>query len=493
MILRLRFLFMIVAGFFGNLLTASEFTVVAYNVENLFDVDGVALYEDYEQVEPATLESYTRRKFLTKLQHVVLTLQAFNVPGGPEVILFQELEADFTPKSGLKDLRGFLREYSTSSVESMLTHGWRAPYAGIPSHAWLLKAMADQGLTGYNVVVAPAKDSEMRIAHTCAVFSKFPINEVNVHPLQQARDILEVELEIAGASLWVYSNHWKSGASNPDREPIRVQNACVLRELLDARLAEDPYADIIIGGDLNSHYNHSRLFPAVQTGVNDVLGSQGDERAIHANDGPDLYNLWFELLPDERYSEVWKGRRGTLMHLLITRGLYDGAGISYLDGSFNKLGVAGVNADALGRPLKWNFFGETGGGFSDHFPLYARFSTLPFKPRDAPSVGTDALSEELPLDYRSGVQTSLENGDFLNVLADAELGAHVGKVFQVEAEIAQRKPLSVTVDGVEWSVFIPDRDLFNRVIRTREGQILDLVVTLQVYRGKRQFVVEGIR
>ena len=79
-------------------------------------------------------------------------------------------------------------------------------------------------------------------------------------------------------------------------------------------------------------------------------------------EGPDLYNLWFELPVEQRYSEVWRGRRGTLMHLLVTRGLYDAAGISYVDGSFNKLCVPGLNADAFGRPLKWNFAGETGGG-----------------------------------------------------------------------------------------------------------------------------------
>ena len=58
---------------------------------------------------------------------------------------------------------------------------------------------------------------------------------------------------------------------------------------------------------------------------------------MRAPEGPDLYNLWFELPVEQRYSEVWRGRRGTLMHLLVTRGLYDAAGISYVDGSFNKL------------------------------------------------------------------------------------------------------------------------------------------------------------
>ncbi len=490
---RFRFLLMIVTGLFGQALTAAEFTVVAYNVENLFDVDGFALYDDYEQAEPESSDGYTRRKLLTKVQNVVLTLQALETSDGPEVILFQELEADFSPKSDAKDLQRFLREHQSRTVASMLTDGWHDRYAGIPSHAWLLKACADAGLTGYEVAVAPAKHPETGVAHTCAVFSKFPIREVNLHPLEQARDILEVELDVRGTSLWVYSNHWKSGASNPERERVRVQNAGVLRRLIDARLAQDPSADIIIGGDLNSHYNHSLLYPKIETGINDVLGSQGNEAAILEAEGPDLYNLWFELEPEARYSEVWKVRRGTLMHMLLTPGLYDDRGISYVDGSFDKFCVPGLNADAFGRPLKWNFFGQSGGGFSDHFPVYARFSTEPFKPRDIPSAGDDALLEELALGYETGVLVPLKGAAFLNALTDAELGPEIGKVFSVQAQLVQRKPLRLTVDGVEWSAYIRDRELFGRIMRTKDEEQLDLIVTLGVYRGKRQLIVEGIR
>ena len=35
------------------------------------------------------------------------------------------------------------------------------------------------------------------------------------------------------------------------------------------------------------------------------------------------------------------GRRGSLMHLISSRGLYDNQGISYIDGSFNHLILPG--------------------------------------------------------------------------------------------------------------------------------------------------------
>ena len=66
------------------------------------------------------------------------------------------------------------------------------------------------------------------------------------------------------------------------------------------------------------------------TGLNDVLRSQGNELAVR---GPqrDLYNLWFELPAPERGSDTYRGEWGTLMHLIISRGLYDFRGVQYVD------------------------------------------------------------------------------------------------------------------------------------------------------------------
>lgn len=477
--------------------SANEFTVVAYNVENLFDMDGIAIYRDYTQDEPDDPFTYSRAKLLTKLQNTAAVLTHFNEGAGPEVILFQELEADFSPETTVEDLDQFLADYAGTTVAAMLGEGWKPEYAGLPSAAWLLKALSDAGLKGYEVVSVPAKAQDVGIAHTNAVFSKFPIVASTAHPLEQARDILEVELDVEGHSLFLYDNHWKSGASNPDREPIRVQNATVLRGLIDARLAADPNADIILGGDFNSHYNHSILYPTIETGINDVLGSQGNELAIREQGGVDLYNLWFELSPGARYSEVWRGRRGTLMHLLLTRGLYDNHGIRYVDGSFDKLLLKGLNADGIGRPLAWTFAGRTGGGASDHFPVYARFTVGTdekgaFVELVEPSAGADALDFEMPLNYDSEEKTALKDGAFLAGISDDDLGPYVGKLFRVDASILQLRALRLDVGGVEWSGYAPDKAVQAALKALDPDQVHGFAVQLGIWKGKRQFVVEGI-
>ena len=470
--------------------TSSEaFTVVAYNLENFFDLDGQALFDDYRQDYPEDPFGYSKGKLLTKLTNAVLVLREIDAGRGPDVILFQEFENDFSPADTDFDFSLFLREHDGLTVAEMLGSEWKPVYADVSATAWMLKAMADAGMTGYEVAVAPTKSLESRIAHVNAVFSRFPIEAARAYPTTQARDIQEVAVRVGGATLWLYNNHWKSGASNPEREPIRAENAGVLRGLIDRRLEADPQADIIVGGDLNSHYNHAILYPGIQTGINDVLGSSGVETFADN----DLYNLWFELPPEARYSEVWRGNRGSLMHLLVSPGLYDETGVSYVDSSFQKLLLPGLNADALGRPLSWHFAGGSGGGTSDHLPVLARFSLEPFE-KDAPySKGDDAPDYEIPLGYTDDAELDLPDGAFLSALSVDELAPQVDRLFDIRAEVLTVNPASVRLGGEAWPVYIPDPELYEAFRSQGVGTKLRLVARPGFWKGKRQFVVEGIR
>ena len=110
-------------------------------------------------------------------------------------------------------------------------------------------------------------------------------------------------------------------------EPTRAPNAKTLRTRFDEILKDDPNADIIIGGDFNSQYNQKVRYKNMkETGLNDVLGSQGNELVIRGKNR-DLYNLWFELPAEDRGSDTYQGEWGTLMQLIISRWLYDYRGV----------------------------------------------------------------------------------------------------------------------------------------------------------------------
>jgi len=360
---------------------AREFTVLTYNVENLFDADKIAIFEDY--AESGEDNAYSPAKMLRKMEGIAKVLKTFNDGAGPEIIAFNELELDFTPDSSVTDHAAFLEKYKDTTAEKMLTTGLNDEIRGLSSEVLLLKYFEDNGLGGYNVAVgadepdfaamASNDRSVHRKAHKNGLFSKFPIKSVKSHATPDARDVLEVELDVEGHPFTVFVNHWKSGASNLDSEQSRRFNAKTVRERLDAILAADPSADVIVTGDFNSQYNQSLAYPHMgKTGVNDILGSQGDEAATAAATNYSLYNLWHELPEDERRSDHYSGKWGTLMQSMLTPGMYDHHGVQYVDNSFTVVALRGVNAvTQLEIPRRWSNLGD-GAGFSDHFPIAFR-------------------------------------------------------------------------------------------------------------------------
>ncbi|MBC8010328.1 MAG: hypothetical protein H7067_09545, partial [Burkholderiales bacterium] len=354
------------------------FAVVVYNVENLHDLDGVALYDDFKG------NQYTPAHLRVKATNVATILAKIDKGAGPAIAMFNEIELDQTPDSTIADYDAWLASLADQPLEKLLSSPTVSPeLAGVPAEAWLLKACVEAGLTGYHVAVTDERPGAGGAVRN-VLFTRFPIKAVRSHPVEDARAILEVELEVNGQPLTVFVNHWKSmrGQEPKVTEGARRQNAGVLRDRINALLREDPNADILVGGDLNSHYNHKQRERDLggKSGINDILGSQGNELAVRGKDRP-LYNLWFELPSDQRASDEFDGSWGTLMHFIVSRGLYDQNGIQYLDNSFAVMKFPGLNVNALGLPNRFSR-GKTPYGFSDHLPLYARFRVATEGARD---------------------------------------------------------------------------------------------------------------
>lgn len=482
---------------------AREFTVVTYNIENLFDADKVAVFEDY--AETGEENGYSPAKMVRKMEGIARVLKTFNDGAGPEIIALNELELDFTPDSKVTDYAAFLRKYKDTTAEKMLTTELNDEVRGLPSEALLLKYLEDQGLTGYHVAVgadepdfAAATSTDRSVhkkGHKNGLFSKFPIKSVKSHPTPDARDVLEAELDVDGNPLTVFVNHWKSGASNLDSEQSRRFNAKTLRARLDAIFEADPSADVIVTGDFNSQYNQSQAYPHMgKTGVNDILGSQGDEAATASSTNYSLYNLWHELPAGERRSDHFQGKWGTLMQTMISPGLYDHNGVQYVDNSFTVVALKGVNAvTPLQLPRRWSNLGD-GAGFSDHFPVAFRARVtdegdkakrlqpsepgMPPKDADPLSVGFDRLkASELP--------------EF-NAEVSADLDQHTGELFRVKGKISSRRPLSIEVGDREYTLWSPDREskALQPLRKLPDGSQVQLIGLLSAHRGKPQFLVE---
>jgi hypothetical protein len=479
-------------------LPAREFSLVAYNVENLFDIDGVSIYGDYGP------ENYGAGHLAVKLRNIATVLREAGEDGtGPELIVLNEIELDQTPVEGF-DREAWLEKAAGRRYEEWLEDEENLPeeLRGAPVDAWLAKALEEEGLGRYEVVETDEKPGDYEggrgIAIRNLVLSKFPVREVRSHPTLNARAILEVVVDIDGHPLTVFANHWKSGAGNEETEKIRVENARVLRARLDELLAADAQADIVIAGDLNSHYNQGRRYRSMkQTGIGDILRSQGNELAIRGK-GRDLYNLWFELPSDQRGSDTYQNEWGTLMHIILTRGLYDHRGVQYVDNSFRVLSLPGLNADRFGRPVRWQ---QSGKGFSDHFPLIARFRVAPKGDVNSwmaltPPYGDGRTSGEARMvDYNRVdiLKTALDPGR-LPQEVNLQDGTYDGRFFRVRAPatLDKRGVVRVDVRGQSFEVYTYDRKL-RETIRTRVSETgkLGFYGELGTYRGRYQFLVHG--
>jgi endonuclease/exonuclease/phosphatase family metal-dependent hydrolase len=487
----------LVAVAFGLTLAAQArpFIVVAYNVENLFDLDGVATFDDYQP------QKYTRAHALTKLQNIARVVAQFERGRGPDVLILAELEVDATPGKARPDYDAILSRYAAVKLEDMLGAKFDREIADLPSEALLIKALVDRGMTGYHVVSgdsAIAGGTGRRLDQKCAVFTRFPVKSSRLHPTTDARPILEVQVDVDGAALFVFANHWKSGASDVATEATRAANAQTLRTRLDEILRADPNADIVLGGDFNSQYNQKQRYPAMtKTGINDVLGSQGNELAVRGSQHA-LYNLWFELPPAERGSDTYRGEWGTLMHLIVSRGLYDYRGVQYVDNSFGVAKFPGLNADANGLPARWTFDGPAGGGFSDHFPVAAKFITVPDNRTDrylalaAPSVETPGPAEPVKINLPM-IDVEKAAAETANVAAGTSIrtDAFKGKVFRVEGAVAADARLAVEFRGERYDVWSPDPALRDKLRAAyKAGDTLRFYGELGQYRGRWQFVIQ---
>jgi endonuclease/exonuclease/phosphatase family metal-dependent hydrolase len=485
----------------GPAAPAGEFTVVTYNVENLFDADGVAMFEDYRETDEE--HTYSPRHLLNKLRAIADTLKTFNAGAGPEMVAFNEFEIDFTPDSAVTDHQAFLAKYRGTTAARMLTSGLDEEIRGLPVEALLLKHLEDEGLTGYQVVLGadppdfealalPGRDPRKK-AHRNALFSKFPVLDSRSHPTGQARDILEVTLDAGGHPFHVFVNHWKSGASSTEFEEVRRDNARTLRRRIDEILAADPSADILVTGDFNSQYNQSQIHPRmVPTAVNDILGSGGDEQATATATNFSLYNLWYELPPEERKSDHYRGSWGTLMQQMITPGLYDHHGVQYVDNSFAVILVDGVNVHtALRLPRRWSNAGE-GSGASDHFPVAARFRVVADgdkdRRQDPANPGTEDATAELPgVGYETLTPSKVPA--FSKAVA-ANPARYVGGFYRVKGRISAENPITVKAEGAEFRLFAHDYKFRREIQKFPRNSSIEFIGELGLHRGHWQFIIE---
>ncbi len=318
----------------------SSFYVANWNVENLYDtVDDPDNPGDDEFLPNNPTTQWTRVRYETKLDNLAQVIAGMNGGQGPDILGIEEVENEEVIRDLVDRLKG--KSYGIVHVDSPDPRGIDTAMIFNRNHFSLLESHA------YKV--------SLKWEHT-------------------TRDILHAVLEDHdGKKLHVLVNHWPSrGGGVALSEPNRFEAARTLALSTDRIFQRDPVARVVILGDFNDEPSNRS--------IRDVL----DVESYPSRSGYVATNLYNLSAPKSA-----KGL-GTLVHsfegetdwrmydqVIVSGALLQGSDIEQ-DKDFFRIDkptfMVEEHGEDKGAPVPtFENQEDYQGGYSDHFPVGARF------------------------------------------------------------------------------------------------------------------------
>ncbi len=304
---------------------SAEFHIATWNVENLFDLEDDPNVEMDEEFTPTAPKRWTAERLERKLNNLATIIKKMNDGRGPDVLGLCEVENRKVVEMLVDKLASLGRKYEIVHQDS-------------PS---------DRGID-------------------CALIydaNHFGLSDSQFHfvDAEKTRDIVEAKLRHEGADLFIFVNHWPS--RNND-EAQRIKAASVARARLDAILAADDKADVVLMGDFNDEPDNVSIKDHLRAAVSDVDLPPGS-----------LYDTTAFIRQENKGTFVWDDKWELIDHVIISPGLLDEAGFRWVRGSsqrveFPELFFHSRRPGAIPRPSRSysdnNFHRD---GYSDHLPV----------------------------------------------------------------------------------------------------------------------------
>jgi len=301
--------------------------IASYNVENLFDLEK-SDYR-YKEYQPYSESLWNKKHYKIKLQNIARVIKDLNA----DIIALQEIGS----LKALKDLR---------------------------------KEIKKLGLYYKHFSIANKKRTVIKVA----LLSKIPFvytKELPVSSGYKFRNILEAKFRIESHELYLLVNHWKA-KSGP--ESMRIVSAKKLRKRV-VEIGEEK--NIILLGDFNSDYEEHLKFKRSRR-HNDTEGKTGINHVLKTLEGASnqFYNLWYDTSKELRYSYIYKRKKETLDHIIISPSLREEKDAYYVDNSFGSFKKPylfkgkKINRWEISRGRVQKHKGK---GYSDHLPVSAKF------------------------------------------------------------------------------------------------------------------------
>ena len=305
-----------------------EYTVVSYNVENLFDTADDPRIPD-EEFLPASEKKWNDERYRKKLADIAKVIAEVNPKELPEIVGLVEVEN----RAVLEDL---IKTAPLNDRKYGIIHEESPDYRGI------------------DVAMLYRRDAFQEISHEVLPVV-FPDD-----PEFKTRDILHVIGKMANKPVHIFVNHWPSRIGGDEKtEPKRVLAATVLKQKVEQILAVDHKARIIIMGDMNDEPANKSLY--------ETLGAQSPDS------GTRLVNL---MMPDDAKglgTYFYNGNWNMLDNIVVSNGIVEGKKLKVVQNKgfiFNADWTTFTNKSGVKTPNRSYVGDKYTGGVSDHFPVY---------------------------------------------------------------------------------------------------------------------------
>jgi exonuclease III len=312
--------------------------VASWNLENLFDTVHDANKQDVE-FTPDALKHWTKKRLETKLKHLAAVINAMNNSKGPDLLGTCEVEHKYI-------LEKMIKEYFKHK-------DYKVAYRESPD-----KRGIDNGLI-YN----SKKFKLLSIsADTIHLADAWPTRLIlNANLIFENRDTIHV-----------FVNHWPARiGGTSETEPERIEAANTLKK--EVEKISSPKSKIIIIGDFNDEPTNVSVLKTLDAEPF-ICDDKSQVKQINFNKFS-LLNLAYETekegLGTYRYKKDWN----MLDQMIVSDNLINGD-IQYICGSFHifkpyyLVEHSGYYAGTAFPTYGGNKYL---GGYSDHFPITAKF------------------------------------------------------------------------------------------------------------------------
>ena len=312
-------------------------TLAFYNLENLFDtINDPMKFDDYSPImELKTNRGDAYRRKITNMARVIAEIGKDATHNTPAILGVCEVENKDVLEDIVNDSTLLEKNYGIVHYDSPDSRG------------------IDVALLYQKSLFMPISSS----AHELKIYDTQTQKQITT------RDQLLVSGKLEGDLIHIIVNHWPSRRGGEARSrPKRVAAAQLNKRILDSLQAQDPYAKVIIMGDLNDD--------PTNPSVKNVLKAKRKRKKV---DFKGLYNPFEKFYRDGLGTTAYRDNWSLFDQIIVSKTLLEKDYTSfryYQAGIFNKNYLITPKGKYKGYPFRsWNDSGFSN-GFSDHFPVY---------------------------------------------------------------------------------------------------------------------------